>query len=152
MVGKLGITAAFGTVYLYTSELLPTSCRTAALGISSMCGRVGSIASPYIATLGDSTGPIVPLAIFGVNAFVSGLLILFLPETLGRELPSTVQEALDLATPSHGPTYDGMSVPIVVIDEYASADETVEEEDSDDDIMDDVTEEDHCNDTTALLT
>lgn len=53
MVGKLGITAAFGTVYLYTSELLPTSCRTAALGISSMCGRVGSIASPYIATLQD---------------------------------------------------------------------------------------------------
>ena len=51
LVGKLGITAAFGTVYLYTSELLPTSSRTAALGISSMCGRIGSMTSPYIGNL-----------------------------------------------------------------------------------------------------
>merc|ERR1712029_552234 len=66
MIGKLGITAAFGTIYLYTSELLPTSCRTAALGISSMCGRVGSIMSPYIGSLQDSVGPFGPMMIFGV--------------------------------------------------------------------------------------
>ena len=94
----------------------------------------------------------MPLAIFGVNAFASGLLILLLPETLGRELPATVREALDLSVPPAAPTYEGLSVPIVVIDEV-SADETVDE-DSDDDnhqIEEDIAAQD-CDDTTVLLT
>lgn len=136
LVGKLGITAAFGTVYLYTSELLPTSSRTAALGISSMCGRIGSMTSPYIGNL-RSLLPSLPLVIFGVSAFISGLLILLLPETLGKELPANIREALDLALPApserpFGP--ERLAVPIVVIDE-ASADETVDEDDSDDQIL-----------------
>ena len=95
----------------------------------------------------------MPLAIFGVNAFASGLLILLLPETLGRELPATVREALDLSVPPAAPTYEGLSVPIVVIDEV-SADETVDE-DSDDDndqIEEDIVAAEDCDDTTVLLT
>jgi len=101
MIGKLGVTAAFGTIYLYTSELLPTPVRTAALGLSSMCGRLGAIAAPYIASLQISLGSSsVPLAIFGVNAFISGTLILFLPETLGKPLPENVADALNLSNAS----------------------------------------------------
>merc|ERR1719348_18128 len=36
LVGKLGATTAFGTTYLYTSELFPTRVRTACVGLSSM--------------------------------------------------------------------------------------------------------------------
>ena len=42
----------------------------------------------------------MPLVIFGVSAFISGLLILLLPETLGKELPANIREALDLALPA----------------------------------------------------
>ena len=95
VIGKLGITATFGAIYLYTSELLPTSVRNAALGTSSMCGRIGAIVSPYIASL-KVYGMWIPLVIFGVNALLSGFLILFLPDTLGRELPESIRDALKL--------------------------------------------------------
>ena len=91
----MGITATFGAIYLYTSELLPTSVRTAALGTSSMCGRVGAIISPYIASL-KLYGMWIPLIIFGTNALFSGFLILLLPDTLGRELPESIRDALKL--------------------------------------------------------
>ncbi|XP_019888410.1 solute carrier family 22 member 5 isoform X2 [Ooceraea biroi] len=46
MAGKLCITMAFATVYIYTAELFPTTLRHSLLGICSMTGRVGSILSP----------------------------------------------------------------------------------------------------------
>ena len=97
--GKLSITATFGAIYIYTSELLPTSVRTAALGTSSMLGRIGAIVSPYIAAL-KIYGMWIPLVIFGANALISGLLILLLPETLGQDLPETVKDALKLGKES----------------------------------------------------
>ena len=95
VIGKLSITATFGAIYIYTSELQPTSVRTAALGTNSMCGRIGAIISPYIALL-KSYGTWIPLIIFGANALLSGLLILLLPDTLGKELPETIKDALTL--------------------------------------------------------
>lgn len=46
MAGKLCITMAFATVYVFTAELFPTTLRHSLLGICSMTGRVGSILSP----------------------------------------------------------------------------------------------------------
>ena len=72
------------------------------------------------------------MAIFGINAFVSGLLILMLPETLGKELPATIQDALDLslsASPAeHAHENVRTVLPIILVDEATSADETVTEE------------------------
>merc|ERR1719209_2246304 len=94
LLGKFGATAAFGTTYLYTSELFPTGVRNACVGLSSMCGRVGAILSPYVASLGVLTGlPWLPMAVFAALASLSGLLTLLLPETLGLPLPSTIEEA-----------------------------------------------------------
>jgi len=94
LLGKFGATAAFGTTYLYTSELFPTGVRNACVGLSSMCGRIGAILSPYVASLGLLTGlPWLPMAVFAALATLSGLLTLLLPETLGQPLPGTLQEA-----------------------------------------------------------
>ena len=60
-----------------------------------MCGRVGAIISPYIASLKEF-GMWIPLLIFGLNAMISGFLILLLPDTLGRELPENINDALKL--------------------------------------------------------
>ena len=48
MVGKLGISAAFGEIFIYTGELFPTVVRSVVMGICSFGARVGSNISPYM--------------------------------------------------------------------------------------------------------
>lgn len=45
---------------------------------------------------GDVTHKSVPLISFGVLSSIGGCLTLFLPETLGRKLPDTIQDAENL--------------------------------------------------------
>lgn len=91
MLGKMAITASYGTVYVFTTEQFPTPVRNVGLGASSMMARVGGILAPYINVLADVWKPL-PLVIFGVLAFISGLLSLYLPETLNKKLPETIEE------------------------------------------------------------
>ncbi|RUS74490.1 hypothetical protein EGW08_017741 [Elysia chlorotica] len=96
-LGKFGISAAFGIIWLYTPELLPTPARQSGIGLCSFVGRLGAMVSPYIATLNDVLdGPVgesAPLLVFGAAAVAAGLLCLLLPETARRKLPETVEEA-----------------------------------------------------------
>ncbi|GAB0091498.1 Organic cation transporter protein [Sergentomyia squamirostris] len=91
MLGKLAITASYGTIYIFSAEQFPTVIRNVGLGAASMFARFGGILAPYFNLLGDIWKPF-PLIIFGAMAFVGGLLSLFLPETLNRPLPDTIAE------------------------------------------------------------
>lgn len=51
MVGKLGASAAFAVVFIYSSEIFPTILRSGGVGIGSMFARIGALAAPYIADL-----------------------------------------------------------------------------------------------------
>ena len=53
--------------------------------------RVGGILCPFVNMLSDYWTPL-PLIIYGVLAFTGGTMALLLPETLGKELPDTIQE------------------------------------------------------------
>ncbi|XP_018373991.1 PREDICTED: solute carrier family 22 member 5 isoform X2 [Trachymyrmex cornetzi] len=92
MAGKLCITMAFATVYVFTAELFPTTLRHSLLGICSMTGRVGSILSPQTPLLAQIM-PSLPLILFGSMGMIAGVLSLIFPETLGTKLPDTVWEA-----------------------------------------------------------
>lgn len=91
MFGKMAITASYGTIYVFTTEQFPTPVRNVGLGASSMMARFGGILAPYINLLADIWKPL-PLVIFGMLTFISGLLSLYLPETLGKKLPETIEE------------------------------------------------------------
>jgi len=94
LTGKVGVTSAFGTAYLYTSELFPTTVRNVCVGLSSMTGRIGAIVSPYVVGLGTLTGQDwLPMTVFAVGAVISGLMVFFLPETKDKALPKTLHEA-----------------------------------------------------------
>ncbi|KAK4024948.1 hypothetical protein OUZ56_010443 [Daphnia magna] len=96
MLGKLFISCVMATVYSYTSDLFPTSARSAAVGLCSTFGRVGGILAPIIATAGRKIDPALPFIVFaGVNLSV-GLLCLLLPETNKTTLPDTVEEAEEM--------------------------------------------------------
>jgi len=91
MLGKLAITSSYGTVYIFSAELYPTVVRNVGMGASSMSARIGGILCPYINMLSDFWTPL-PLIIYGALAFTGGILSLLLPETLGKQLPETIQD------------------------------------------------------------
>lgn len=45
-IGKFAITSAFGILYVYTSEIFPTSMRNSMMSSCSMMGRIGSMLAP----------------------------------------------------------------------------------------------------------
>ena len=51
LVGKLFISCCFAGIYSFTSELFPTTVRSAAMGLCSTCGRIGGIMAPIIADM-----------------------------------------------------------------------------------------------------
>ncbi|XP_058469083.1 solute carrier family 22 member 16 [Solea solea] len=92
MTGKFAIAIAFGLIYLYTCELYPTIIRSLAVGSGSMMCRVGSVVAPFCVYLSD-VWIHLPQLIVGILAFIIGVLTLFLPETLGIPLTTTLEEA-----------------------------------------------------------
>ncbi|XP_034555491.1 solute carrier family 22 member 16 [Notolabrus celidotus] len=92
MTGKFAIAIAFGLIYLYTCELYPTIIRSLAVGSGSMMCRVGSVVAPFCVYL-SHVWVYLPQLIVGILAFIIGVLTLLLPETLGKPLTSTLEEA-----------------------------------------------------------
>ncbi|OWF42777.1 organic cation transporter protein-like [Mizuhopecten yessoensis] len=99
VMGKMGASGAFGSIYVLSGELFPTVIRNGAVGVSSSFARIASMLAPYIAKLGTddvgSFGKAIPLIIFGVCSIAAGLCSLYLPETMGCRLPDTIHDAVD---------------------------------------------------------
>ncbi|XP_075995703.1 solute carrier family 22 member 13-like [Genypterus blacodes] len=101
MAGKFGMTASFAVIYVYTAEIFPTVIRQTGIGVSSMFARVGGVLAPLINML-HNHNPTVPLVIFGIAPLLGAVLALALPETAGRSLPDTMEDAVnwDMRSPS----------------------------------------------------
>ncbi|XP_050403310.1 organic cation transporter protein isoform X3 [Patella vulgata] len=91
LVGKFAVTASFTCLFILTPELFPTNMRNAGIGVASAVARVGGMLSPYSNTLSQLViwGPGV---VFGSCCVLASVLFLLLPETRGRELPTTIAE------------------------------------------------------------
>ena len=88
---------------IYTSELYPTEIRNVGLGAGIFWTRVGGIVAPQLSLLGKVTHEYVQFIIFGSCVLLSGILVLFLPETLNRELAETIEEAEMFKKPTDSP-------------------------------------------------
>lgn len=91
MLGKFGITGSYAVTYLYGSEIFPTSIRTHAVGLASLCENIGGIIAPFI-VYAEKTKSKMSLVIFGVLTIIGGILVFFLPETHRRPLPTSIEE------------------------------------------------------------
>ncbi|KAJ8303520.1 hypothetical protein KUTeg_019916 [Tegillarca granosa] len=105
MIGKCGVSATYGNIYIFTPELFPTYLRSSILGASNVAAKIGILVSPYIANIADfvekDTGNAIALSIFGFVTIAAGLISLTLPETVNKKLPETIDEALELSG-THG--------------------------------------------------
>lgn len=91
MLGKMSITASYGTIYLFSVEQFPTVIRNVALGAASMSARVGGVSAPYLIFLSKFWRPL-PILIFGITALLGGFMSTFLPETYNTQLPETLAD------------------------------------------------------------
>lgn len=91
MVGKFFISGSYSIIYKYSAELFPTVVRSSGVGLGSMCASVSGALTPLISLL-DTLNPKVPTIIFGFLALISGFSTFFLPETIGRSLPQSIED------------------------------------------------------------
>ena len=63
------------------------------MGVSSMAARVGGMMAPQILELRTIWSP-MSMLIFGGMSILAGSLALILPETTGRPMPQTIDEAI----------------------------------------------------------
>ena len=59
-VAKNTASGAFGLVFIYSSELFPTSVRGTGLGLCSLAARIGATATPFMSELAAVTSPATP--------------------------------------------------------------------------------------------
>ncbi|XP_050674809.1 organic cation transporter protein isoform X2 [Leptidea sinapis] len=91
MIGKLFISGSYSIIYKYSAELFPTVVRSSGVGLGSMCASVSGALTPLISLL-DTLNPKIPTIIFGFLALLSGFSTFFLPETIGRALPQSIND------------------------------------------------------------
>ncbi|XP_053305479.1 solute carrier family 22 member 20-like [Spea bombifrons] len=91
VIGKGCLGGSFACAYLFSGELFPTVVRQTGMGFVAMNARLGSMVAPLVLMLWE-VSPILPPAIYGVAAMISGTAAIFLTETHNRQLPDTVEE------------------------------------------------------------
>lgn len=96
LIAKGLAVSSFCGMFIYTSELFPTVCRGASIGICGFWARVGSLSAPFLMILAEYASPILPMSIIGLALLLTGFITLMLPETLNRQLPNTIDEAKDM--------------------------------------------------------
>ena len=88
-VGKTLTAAMYVCQYVWMPELLSTDIRSIGFGFGSMVARVCGFLVPMVLTLDRLPQNLV----FIVMSFASAISVLFLPETNGKPMTQTIDEA-----------------------------------------------------------
>lgn len=96
LVGKFGISGSFCIVFLFASEIFPTSIRNIGVGVCSFWDTVGGMVAPQV-NYAASVIPWLPRTIFGAFALVGAAFVLLLPETHNEKLPDDVNDVEAMA-------------------------------------------------------
>ena len=83
LAGRMIAELYMSTIYMYTSEVLPTVARASGLGICSCVARIGSIFSPFVIQANE-VSPIINFSIILVLSLASFCLFSLMPETKGK--------------------------------------------------------------------
>ena len=93
LLGSLVNFAVFSALNLWTQEISPTTHRGKMMSTCSSIGRILSLLGPQ-ASLLFQWNKTVTLVGFSVVSFMSGILMLLLPETSQRAMPSQANEVI----------------------------------------------------------
>lgn len=109
LVAKLSASMTFLVIYLQAAELHPTPVRTCATGLASLVAIACNIFSPTIVAMARPWHSYLLLGSLGLLGVLSASL---LPETAGRPLPQTMDDAENFARRRSSSTSSSSSVRI----------------------------------------
>lgn len=91
ILGRLTINYSYNLGIQYTAELIPTVVRGQGVTFIHIMGFVSAIFAPFVVYL-KNVSTVLPLIVVGILGLIGGSLCLFLPETLNRELPQSLDD------------------------------------------------------------
>ncbi|XP_072948572.1 carcinine transporter-like [Epargyreus clarus] len=91
IVGRFAVNISYNIGMQYAAELLPTVVRAQGLALIHIVGYVATVLVPYIVYLATIAKEI-PLLILGCIGIIGGCLCMFLPESMGKNMPQTIQD------------------------------------------------------------
>ena len=83
-VSKCMASAAFNNIWIYASELYPTSTRTSVLLLLNGTARIGALIAPFVNLSRLYIWKYLPYLIFSAVSFLAGIIAFFLPETFHK--------------------------------------------------------------------
>lgn len=82
--------------WVFTMEIFPTATRSFGFAACFTMGRIGGIVAPFMRDLGIHVHTIAPTIVLSGAGLCGATAACFLPETLGKPLPDTFDEANNL--------------------------------------------------------
>ena len=89
---KMNISATFVIAYVQAMEIFPTSVRQSGIGFATLISQMISIGGPYVIFLG-AVDLKLPYAIMFMVCLIGSIATMCMPETLGRNLPESLEDA-----------------------------------------------------------
>ncbi|CAG7696955.1 unnamed protein product [Allacma fusca] len=94
VIAKFSITLTFLVVYMQGAEIFPTNLRSTGSSFASLVATAVNTVGPYMIFIGKINASL-PYAAMGIASLVGLVAAAFIPETMNRKLPETVDQAND---------------------------------------------------------
>ena len=91
MAARLSVSVAQKVQNLYSTELFPTTLRSAGFGAGATCTRLGALLAPVVITAAGGVYWGAPSAVFAGCSVLAAAAAWHLPETRGRRLLDTIE-------------------------------------------------------------
>ncbi|XP_047989449.1 carcinine transporter-like [Leguminivora glycinivorella] len=92
MVARFAVNITFNTTMQWAAEMLPTPVRGSGMAVVHICSYVATVISPFI-VYSEVYYAWLPMALVSGVAALGALMVLGLPETAGKVLPHTLDDA-----------------------------------------------------------
>lgn len=91
ILGRATANYSYNLGIQYAAELLPTVVRGQGLTFVHIMGYIASMVAPLVVYL-SNIWTLLPMIVLGVVGLGGGFCCLYLPETLGQDLPQTIED------------------------------------------------------------